>query len=54
MKLSKLYLYLGLTLLGLLSFIPSGCCSSGPISGGLADFSDRHRFRQHQEIQLKI
>ncbi len=40
MKLSKLYLYLGLTLLGLLSFIPSGCCSSGPISGGLADFSD--------------
>ena len=40
MKLSKLYLYLGLTLLGLLSFIPSGCCSGGPISGGLADFSD--------------
>ncbi|WP_139283730.1 hypothetical protein [Selenomonas sp. KH1T6] len=40
MKLSKLYLYLGLTLIGLLSFIPSGCCSGGPISGGLADFSD--------------
>jgi len=40
MKLSKLYLYLGLTLIGLLSFIPLGCCSGGPISGGLADFSD--------------
>ena len=40
MKLSKLYLYLGVALLGLFSFAPSGFCSDGPVDGGLDDFSN--------------
>ena len=39
MKLYKTCLCLGLAFLGLLSFIPSECCSDRPAGGGLADFS---------------